>query len=190
MKNVTPLLPLVAEGDPNAMAQCLDRYASLVWSLARRFTAHREDAEDAVQEIFIDLWSCAGRFDNAKASEVTFVATVARRRLIDRLRKKRREPFMDEIDSVPHLSEPENSNEIEIRQEANRASVMIRDLRPEQQRIIKLAVHEGKTHQSISETLEIPLGTVKTHLRRGLLDVRRRMIAETAVASTELRAIA
>lgn len=76
-----PLLPRIASGDRDAVAACLDRYPSLVWSPARRFTNSRTDAEDAVQEISIDLWSNAGRFDGGKTSETTFVALLARRRL-------------------------------------------------------------------------------------------------------------
>ena len=192
MSNPKPLLPLVAKGDQDAVAECLDRYANLVWSLARRFISQREEAEDAVQEIFIDLWSSASRFDINKASEVTFVATLARRRLIDRLRKKRREPFMDELENVAHthLEEPIVVNEIENRQQAKRATRLIRDLRPEQQRVIKMAIHDGETHKEISESLGMPLGTVKTHLRRGLLNVRTAMQAHHQAAQPTLRATA
>jgi len=157
------------------VAACLDRYANLVWSLARRLTPTRTDAEDAVQEIFIDLWSSAGRYDSAKASETTFVAMVARRRLIDRLRKNRREPSMEELGQAASLGDPGASAQIEIRDEAARASRLIQTLKPEQQQVIKMAIHDGHTHQSIANTLGIPLGTVKTHLRRGLMRIRSAM---------------
>jgi len=160
---------------------CLDRYANLVWSLARRFMASRTDAEDAVQEIFIDLWSSAGRYDSAQASETTFVAMVARRRLIDRLRKTRREPAMEELGAAADRGEPGAPAQIEFKAEAARASRLIRTLKPEQRQVIELAVYHGHTHQSIADALGIPLGTVKTHLRRGLIRIRDAMQARGAV---------
>ncbi|HEY1068798.1 MAG TPA: sigma-70 family RNA polymerase sigma factor, partial [Pirellulales bacterium] len=86
------LLPRVAAGQPSAVDECLARYGGLVWSLARRHTNNTSDAEDAVQEIFIDLWRSAARFNPQAASEATFVAMIARRRLIDRRRKQSSAP--------------------------------------------------------------------------------------------------
>ena len=169
------LLPRVAAGDERAVAACLDRYANLVWSLARRFTSNRTEAEDAVQEIFIDLWSSAGRYDSSKASETTFIAMLARRRLIDRLRKTRREPKMEEIEAAVDLDTPGPAAAAEVKDEAARAARLIKTLKPEQQQIIQLAVYQGHTHQSIADALGMPLGTVKTHLRRGLMRVRSAM---------------
>ncbi len=80
------LLQRIAQGDESAVPACLAAYGGLVWSLARRYASDPSDAEDAAQEVFIELWRHAGRFDPAVASEATFVATVARRRLLDRAR--------------------------------------------------------------------------------------------------------
>ncbi len=78
----------IAAGDPDAPRACIARHGALVWALARRESGGcHADAEDLVQEIFIDLWAHAGRFDPAVASEATFVALIARRRLIDRRRR-------------------------------------------------------------------------------------------------------
>ncbi|NIM01556.1 MAG: sigma-70 family RNA polymerase sigma factor [Acidobacteria bacterium] len=167
------------------MGACLDRYANLVWSLARRFTSSGAEAEDAVQEIFIDLWSSADRYDSSKASETTFIAMIARRRLIDRLRKTKREPGMEEIEAAADLDTPGPAKATEIKDEAERAKRLIRTLKPEQQRIIELAVYHGHTHQSIADALGLPLGTVKTHLRRGLLRIREAMQASGAAPGGE-----
>ena len=171
-------LERVAAGDEGAMVACVDRYANLIWSLARRFTSSGTEAEDAVQEVFIDLWSSAARYDSSKASETTFIAMVARRRLIDRLRKTKREPNMEEIDAAAEIGTPGHAAATEVNDEADRALRLIKTLKPEQQQIIQLSVYHGHTHQSIADTLGLPLGTVKTHLRRGLLRVREAMQGE------------
>lgn len=180
MSDKEPLLARVAAGDQEAVNACLNQFGNLVWSLARRFTASQTDAEDAVQEIFIDLWSSAARYDSDKASETTFVAMLARRRLIDRLRKSKRQPNMEELSSAADLPQPDLHPDIALQDDAARAAQLIRTLKLEQQQVIKLAVYEGHTHQSIADALQIPLGTVKTHLRRGLLKVREAMLMSDA----------
>lgn len=175
-----PLLTRIAAGDRSAVAECLERYANLVWSIARRFTSSRSDAEDAVQEIFIELWSHAGRYDSSKANESTFVAMLARRRLIDRLRKSRREPGMEQLDAAAQLGQPDSSADLELKDDAARASRLIRTLKPEQQRVIHMSVFQGYSHQGIADELGMPLGTVKTLLRRGLLRVRDAMQSSAA----------
>ena len=97
MAEVPSILERVARGDPGAPAACIERFRGLVWSLARRLCANASDAEDAVQEIFIDVWKSASRFDPAIASETTFVAMIARRRLIDRGRRRMRRPEVPQI---------------------------------------------------------------------------------------------
>jgi len=169
------VLERVASGDRAAVAECLDRYGNLVWSIARRFTFDRAEAEDAVQEVFIDLWTHAGRFDPAIASEATFVSMVARRRLIDRLRKTRREPERDEIDADLAVELPTIEQDLQTRDEAQRAARAMAELRPEQRKVLELSIYHGLTHQKISETLDMPLGTVKTHVRRGLIGIRERL---------------
>ena len=80
------LLQRIAKGDASAVQECMETYGNLVWSLARRYSESAADAEDATQEIFLDIWKSAGRFDPERGKETTFIATIARRRLIDRVR--------------------------------------------------------------------------------------------------------
>ncbi len=84
---------------------------------------------------------------------------------------------MDELEAAADLDTPGPAKATEIKAEAERARKLIRTLKPEQQRIIELAVYHGHTHQSIADSLGLPLGTVKTHLRRGLLRIREAMQA-------------
>lgn len=169
------ILERVAAGERDAVAACVDRYGPLVWSIARRLAADPADAEDAVQEVFIDLWNSAARFDPGKAAEATFVATIARRRLIDRLRRRSRRPVTEELERAAAVPDEMPGTDPELQADAARALAVMRELKPEQRRVIRLSIYQGWSHSAIAESLGMPLGTVKTHLRRGLLAIRERL---------------
>ena len=166
------LLQRIAGGDERAVGECMDRYGGLVWSICRRLCRNVDDAEDAVQEVFIDLWASSVRFDPNVASEETFVAMIARRRVIDRWRKKRREPKSEVISEINDPAAPKESDTVEIGDEASRIQQMMTRLRPEQQQVLDLSIFRGLSHSDIAGELGLPLGTVKTHVRRGLMRVR------------------
>jgi RNA polymerase sigma-70 factor (ECF subfamily) len=165
------LLTRVAGGDPRAVRDCLARYGGLVWSIARRFEAG--DAEDAVQEIFLDLWRSAARFDPQIASEPAFVAMIARRRLIDRQRTRRRRPTTEAIAAEPPATDP--APRPDSCAEAAQAARALDRLRPEQRHVLVLATH-GLSHGEIAERTGMPLGTVKAHARRGLQSIRAALL--------------
>lgn len=166
-----PLLPLVAAGDASAIDRCLDRYGGLIWSLARRMCPVQSEAEDAVQEIFVELWRQADRFQPEIAGETTFVAMIARRRLIDR-RRRRRLPVAA-LEDAPVLEAPAESETLaENRDEAERVRAALDELSEDARNAVLLSVCEGFTHQEVAERLNLPLGTVKSHIRRGLIRVR------------------
>lgn len=166
------ILQRIADGDQNAVQDCLKTYGGLVWSLARRMLRNQDDAEDAVQEIFVDIWKNAAKFDAAQASETTFVAMIARRRLIDRIRFSQRRIAADSLDEM--LAEPAGSSEKEIllSVEGREAFRALNELKPEQRQVLKLSIVHGLSHQEIADATGMPLGTVKTHARRGLLQAR------------------
>ncbi len=173
-----PLLPRIAAGDERAVRECVARYGALVWSLARRWSAESGDAEDAVQEIFIDLWRTASRYDVSRTSEAGWVAMIARRRLIDRARKRERLPALESIpDNFDVASESERDLDREWRAEQARA--VLRELPPAQRRMLELSLVHGRTHDEIARETETPLGTVKSHIRRGLQRARDLLAART-----------
>jgi len=166
------ILHRIASGDTHAVQDCLDKYGGLVWSIARKMLPNTEEAEDAVQEIFVDIWKNASRFDEARSSETTFIAMIARRRLIDKIRYSTRRLSPDSLDDV--LLEPftRADKEMQTGIEAKEAAEAMRNLRPEQQQVLRLSIVQGMSHQEISDATGMPLGTVKTHARRGILQVR------------------
>ena len=166
------LLARVAAGEPLAVRECLARYGGLVWSIARRFEPG--DAEDAVQEIFLDLWKSAGRYNPALGSEATFVATITRRRLIDRRRTRRRRPqATEQIQDFP-LEAP--GTPADASAEAAKAARVLSELRPEQRQVLVLATAHGMSHGEIAAHTGLPLGTVKAHVRRGLISIRNALL--------------
>jgi len=175
---VEPLLPRIAAGDERAVRDCVTRYGPLVWSLARRWSPEGLDAEDAVQEIFIDLWRTAARYDVSRTSEAGWVAMIARRRLIDRARRRERLPVLETIpDDFDVASESERDLDREWRAEQARA--ILRELPVAQRRMLELSLVHGKTHDEIARETETPLGTVKSHIRRGLQRARDLLAART-----------
>jgi len=164
-------LPDVARGDPMAVRRCIDRYGGLVWALARRHCQNPADAEDAVQEIFVDLWKSAHRFDPAVAGEATFVATIARRRLIDRYRRRARAAVPEPLDDGPGHQPTASAPDPDTTLDAQRAAALLGHLSADQQRVVLLST-QGLSHAEIAESTRMPLGTVKSHVRRGLLQLR------------------
>jgi RNA polymerase sigma-70 factor (ECF subfamily) len=172
LQTAPSLLARVAAGEPGAVRAFLAQYGGLVWSIARRFEP--TDAEDAVQEIFLDLWKSAASYDARLGSEATFVATITRRRLIDRRRSRARRPTSDapieDIELASQAASPE------VSAEAAQAATALGQLRVEQRQVLVLATAHGMSHGEIAAHTGMPLGTVKAHVRRGLISIRNALL--------------
>lgn len=166
------LLPKIAAGDPEAVEAFLHRHSNMVWGLARRFCRSAEDAEDATQEILVEVWKSAERYDSRAGSEVTFLMTIARRRLIDRARRQGRRPAAELLEDAGTIAAPAQKDRAEMHDEVQRAQEALAQLRPEQREVLDLALGHGRTHQEIAASIGMPLGTVKSHARRGLIRLR------------------
>lgn len=158
-----PLLPRIALGDELAVREFLRRYGGLVLALSQRMSSSESDAEDACQEIFLDLWKVAGTFDPARGREVTFVAMIARRRLVDRYRAARNASPRDTARDL--VLRPER---VEAHADAQVAMAALGELAEWHQQTIILAACYGLSHGEIATELRMPLGTVKSAIRRGL----------------------
>ncbi len=168
-----PVLPRVAAGDASAVQDCLDRYGALVWSLAKRLSASPSEVEDAVQEVFIELWRLAKEYDIRLGSETTFIAMITRRRLIDRRRRGKTMvafPSLDDQASEP-MADP-TPDRVELWDEVVKARACFDKLSRSSQDVLQLSIHEGISYSQIALQLRIPLGSVKSFARRGLLALR------------------
>ncbi len=157
------------------MQQCITKYSGLVWSIARRYVKNHTCVEDVVQETFTDLWKSANRYDPAVASESTFIGMLARRRAIDFARKESRRPQLEPLPEAESLPQSSAQPTLFIRGESGDVVAAIKDLPEETRQIFFLHFDEGMTHPEISEKTGLPLGTVKTRLRRGLIEVRNKL---------------
>ena len=166
------ILDLIAKDHPGSFEMLIDKYGNLVWSIGKKFLYNQTDLEDGVQEVMLAIWKSAGKFDENKASEVTFISMIARRRFIDYLRKITKFKTQDSLDD-------ENNNinlykESLLNEETDLALVKsaIEEFDTDDQELLRLSVYEGYSHSEISEILEIPLGTVKTRIRRNLMKLK------------------
>ncbi|MFZ9936815.1 MAG: RNA polymerase sigma factor [Luteolibacter sp.] len=156
------------------MNACIDRFGGLIWSIVRRSIGNATEAEDLVQEIFTEIWKKAGFYDPHSAPEATFIALVARRRTIDHLRRNGRRPGHEPLDAAASL--PAHAPSVPppgCDPETVRSSVAA--LPEDTRELFRMHFEEGFTHPEIAEKTGLPIGTVKTRLRRGLITLREHL---------------
>lgn len=170
-------LERMAHGDHEALAELYDRHGRLVFSLALRILRDQSDAEDIVQDVFSQAWRQAARYESSRGNPVAWLLNLTRSRAIDRLRGRRARPDTAADPSsldLPDLSQPVDEQIVRSHQAAQiRAAVD--ELSVLQRVAIELAFYEGLTHVEIADRLELPLGTVKTRIRQGLLKLKDRL---------------
>jgi RNA polymerase sigma-70 factor (ECF subfamily) len=177
------LMHRVAAGDEDAIAELYDRFSPLVYKVAWQFHPVQAEAEDAVQEIFIRLWQTADRFDPRRAKLVTWVMLIARRHLIDRLRRSSVRPSATSFEGdLPDTDQSTAPGQKPLAEEASaRLLERIAELPELQRTVIERAYLQGYTLREVSEQLGTPLGTVKSALSRGLARLRERIAADKAI---------
>ncbi|MCX5689728.1 MAG: sigma-70 family RNA polymerase sigma factor [Planctomycetota bacterium] len=180
------LLQRVSLGDKAAMRELLTQYGPLVWSMARSFTHSAADAEDAAQDVFVHLWKKAGQYDPALGQEVQFISVLTRRRLIDWVRTHSKpdaaaDRFLDEQPRSPTRERAETDDEAVLAME------VMSQLGAEQRTALTLSIVRGLTHDQIARHLQVPLGTVKTNIYRGLALLRDAITSRGTRAGATLR---
>lgn len=165
------ILPRLAAGENAAMGECIDRYGNLVWGIVRKSIKDPTEAEDLVQEVFTEIWKKAAFFDARMASESTFIGLVARRRAIDFLRRQGRQPGFEPLDAAESVPAPAAAVP-SIHCDPEVLKSLIASLPADTRELFRHFFEDGFTHPEIAEKTGLPLGTVKTRLRRGLIALR------------------
>jgi RNA polymerase sigma-70 factor, ECF subfamily len=166
------LLARVERGDRGAMASLFDRYSGIVYSVALRVLKDTGQAEDVMQDIFIQIWKKPSAFVSGRGSLGAWLVVVARNRAIDALRRRRP---MDSVEDVVLSSSTDLGAEAERNTLMEKVRVYLHQLPPEQRKSVEMAYFEGMSHSEIAEKTGDPLGTVKTRIRLALITLRKAM---------------
>ena len=170
------LLGGVAAQSTESLARLYDRYAAIVYGLARRIVVTSEDAEEVVQDVFGQIWRDAARYQANRASVAGWIVMLTRTRAIDRLRSRRARPDLGagESQATANVSSVAPSPEqLTISaQQVSRLREALTTLPDSLRAIVELAYFEGLTHSEIADRTRLPLGTVKTRLRSAMATLR------------------
>jgi RNA polymerase sigma-70 factor (ECF subfamily) len=169
-------LRLIVSGDQGAAAGLYDRHSRALYSLILRILGDEGEAEDVLQEVFVQAFRQAGRYDAARGAVAAWLLMMARSRAIDRLRTRRtrvegRTGEVQVLDDLPD-AQPDAASVMLDEEQTRLVREALGELPLLQRVAIELAYYEGLSHTEIAARLEQPLGTVKTRIRLGLLKLR------------------
>jgi len=187
------LVRLVAERRPEALAELYDRFAPTLLALARRVLDNHADAEEVLQEVFVQVWNRGERYDPARSSVSTWLVLIARSRAIDRLRSRKvvertheatAQAAIGAIGAIgasgvwePHTS-PEALENVFIQERHERVRREMAALPAEQRQVLEMAFYQGLTQSEIAAKADLPLGTVKTRTLLAMKKLRNALRPE------------
>jgi RNA polymerase sigma-70 factor (ECF subfamily) len=176
------LVGAMARGDKTALAGLYDQLGGPLYSLAHRMLGDAAEAQDLVQDIFLQLWRTAATYDTGRGSVFAWAATLTRNRAIDRIRMRRRRSEIlstaaPELQPAAPATDADSAVTLWFREKAAAVRAALAELPADQRTAIELAFFSGLTQQEIAERLGEPLGTIKARIRRGLLRLKDRLPA-------------
>ncbi len=182
------LIEKVADRDIEAFNEIYSNFSQIVFNLMVRTLQNREEAEDALQDVFIQIWDKAYTYDSSKGAVSTWITNMARNRAIDKLRSRSSRKHINLIDDESIKSNDDINNIVE---EINERRVVINSalesIPAEQRKVIEMAYFDGLTHIEISELLSLPVGTVKTRIALGISKLRKRIIPHISYRTEEVQ---
>jgi RNA polymerase sigma-70 factor (ECF subfamily) len=167
-------LARAGRGSQSALAEIYEATSAKLFGICLRILGDRGEAEDALQDIYLNVWRRAGSFDPERASPITWLATLARNRSIDRLRANGGRRGSDPIEAALHVADPspDAAASLETAQSSARLSGCIGELEARKAEAIRTSFFEGATYAELAERSDVPLGTMKSWVRRGLLQLK------------------
>lgn len=170
--DLAALMRSVARGDSGAFRTVYERTSAKLYGICLRLLGSEAEAQDVLQEIYVTVWRKAAQFDEAKASPITWLGVMARNRAIDRLRQRR--PAGEQIEAAADVPDdgPLATAVIEQEQDSRRLAHCLEELEERARTMIRAAFLEGASYPELAEREGVPLGTMKSWIRRGLLRLR------------------
>lgn len=167
------LLASVAKGDEAAFERLYEATRAKLFGVVLRILRRQDLAEEVVQEAYVKIWNSAGQFDPAMGSPITWMVSIARNRAIDMVRKRGETSIEDEPRAVEVASDiPEPLARREMAEELKRVLDCVGQLDQQRQKLILLAYYNGWSREQLAEKFNTPLNTVKTWLRRSMIEIR------------------
>jgi RNA polymerase sigma-70 factor (ECF subfamily) len=164
----------VVTGDRDAFAGLYDRLSPIVYGTIRRVLRDPAQSEEVAQEVFVEIWRTAARYDQARGGAITWAVTMAHRRAVDRVRSEQaatnRETRVAMLD--PDRPYDSVSEAVALKLDRERVVRALGKLTDLQREAVTLAFYDGHTHTQVAELLDVPLGTVKARIRDGLIRLR------------------
>jgi RNA polymerase sigma factor (sigma-70 family) len=166
------LVPAIATGDRGALAEVYDRTSGKLFGICLRLLGNRAEAEDVLQDVYVTLWRKASQFDMAKASPITWLSVMARNKAIDRLRQRR--DGHDDLGAAANVVDdaPSSFEIVSHHQQVSRLADCLDELDERSRAMIRAAFLDGQTYSLLAERESVPLGTMKSWIRRGLQHLR------------------
>ncbi len=175
------LVERIAEGSSEALSELYDQYSSLLLALSRRVLGSQEEAEDVLQEVFVQVWRQAHRYDSKRSSVSTWLSLITRSRSIDRLRSRNVQDKTAQAaheENPPGDASPEGASNVLERERRLRLRTELAELPKEQRQVLELAFYKGMTQSEIAASTGIPLGTVKTRTLLAMRKLKKALGAE------------
>ena len=170
------LVAAMRDGRQAALEELYEATVDRLHALAHAILRNAEDAEEVVCDTFSQAWNHAARFDPTKANALGWLMMICRSRALDRLRQRRaqRSGLAADLDSIAELADSTGGPEdlVTLYESGGRVLTALERLGPERRRLVRLAFLQGLSHQEIAEATRLPLGTVKSHVRRALAELR------------------
>ena len=164
----------VAGGDRAALRLVYQDTSAKLFGVCLRILKDRGEAEDVLQEVFVTVWRKAASFDPGRASPITWMVAIARNRAIDRLRASAVSRRMEPIESADAVSDPAPAavERVELAQQHRRLAGCLEELEKRQSAAIRAAFLDGSTYEDLAERMSVPLGTMKSWIRRALMKLK------------------
>jgi RNA polymerase sigma-70 factor, ECF subfamily len=167
------LLAAVAKGDEAAFARLYAATRAKLYGVVLRILRRQDLADEVMQESYLNIWRNAGQFDPLRATPITWMVAIARNRAIDLLRRRTEASIEDESEAMEVAAEnPDPLARRELSEDLQRLLACIGKLSPARQRLVLLAYYNGWSRERLAAELETPVNTIKTWLRRSLLEIR------------------